>query len=218
MPQDHLHDADGIHPASPCPLCGDGSTPVLSPADEGKLALATAVGMGRPDEAAIVRVLNAAIRVRLWSRALDSALQGCFVPVEIREMDDVQWQPIEQRLSPEEMARYRLEFGNISDEPSESAFGELLTSAECQRLTLATYASFGDGPQFYEQAEAVIHWAETIRRSNQDLVCILDGQLVPYTPDDDEECICERPVDELSAPQRAKYRHSLAQMETWKDQ
>ena len=78
MPHDHIHNADGIAPESPCPVCGDGCTPILSRADEERLIIATAVGMGQPDEKAIVRVLNTATCARLWSRILDLALQGCF--------------------------------------------------------------------------------------------------------------------------------------------
>jgi hypothetical protein len=215
MSQDLVHDANEIHLLGPCPVCGNGSTPFLPRADAARLIYATEVGMDQPDDEAIVRVLNIAISVRLWARTLDLALQGCLVPVEIREGDDVRWQPIEQRLGHEEIAQYRLQFGDVSGEPSDPTSDHLLTSAERQRLTLAIYAGLGDGPGTLEQREAVIHWAEMVRRSVHDLDGILAGRLLPHVLADGEERFCVGRVDDLPAQRRAGYRHGIAQLETF---
>ena len=79
-----------------------------------------------------------------------------------------------------------------------------------QPARLAT-ESCGEGQAFI--------WGHALMGSMaQDLDGILDGRLLPYTPNDDEERIYVKQLDELPPQQQANYRHALAQLATWQDQ
>jgi hypothetical protein len=171
------------------------------------------VGMGRHDPEAVSRLLKAATSAHLATRTLDLALEGRVVPELVHVTGAVLWQPVEQRLSPDEIDRYRSEIGHVSADTSGA--GGLLTGAERKRLVLATAAQFGDGPESSQQAQAVLEWAETVRDSVRELEDILNGRLLPYIPDDDDERSIEvREVEELPADQRTTYRRALAQLKT----
>ena len=207
------YDADDAHTVCPCPVCGDGSTPVLSRADGERLIFAMTVGMGRHEPEAVGRLLEAATSAHLAARTLALALEGRAVPILIHETGAVFWQLVEQRLSPDEIDRYRSEVGSVSADTSGA--GGLLTGVERKRLVLATAAGFGDGPESSQQAQAVLEWAETVRDSIRELEDILNGRLLPYIPNNDDERLIEvREVEELPADQRTTYRRVLAQLKT----
>jgi hypothetical protein len=205
--------SDDVCEEEACLVCGDVSTPVFSPVEARKLMLATTICINSTDDKTIIRVLDAATWVRLRTRALKLALEGRLVPVQIHESGDVFWRPIEQRLTPAEMTEYRLEFEQVADETFDSAYDDLLTGAERERLWLAARAGLEEGPQPYELLAAVSHWAETVRMADRNLQAILAGRLVPVAPADDKGRICLKEVGDLPADERARYQREFTDLE-----
>lgn len=193
-----------------CPVCGDLSHPLLSPVDVHKLILAVTTGTDHPNDQTIERIFNAAIGDRLRSRSLELTLTGQLVPHQLDENGKVLFGPIEQRLTPEEVTKYRKELEELGEDTFDNASEDLLTATEQERLAMATITGLGNTSQPYLAVEAVINWAKETRQAEAQLEAILAGRLLPFIPAGCQGLIALKDFGVLPAKQRDKYGQALA--------
>lgn len=191
----------------PAPIEGADACPVssprelLTPLEEQLLIAGLIAATGQIDPDAIENLLNSACYARMSIITLGLAMEGQVVPIGFDEFGRVRWRRAEECLRPEQVRELRQSLAQVK-----------ARSPEVRRRTLLTIlAQCGDTPMASAEVEAIVAWAEEIRRMGEDMEGVLRGWLVPFIAPNGAIGIDR--IERLAPHVREIYRRQRAELE-----